>query len=62
MKPMLKAPKSKRLKHKMMKLLSKFAFRLNLRRYTAVAFDKAHALATGMGVVGWCRLTQSKPC
>jgi hypothetical protein len=34
MKPMLKGPKAKRLKVKYYKLLSNFAFRFNLRRYT----------------------------
>jgi len=34
MKPMLKAPGTKRLKLKYIKLLSRFAFNFNLRRYT----------------------------
>ena len=37
-KPMLKAPKTKRLKLTYDKLLSSFAFNFNLRRYTAGDF------------------------
>jgi hypothetical protein len=41
MKPTLKAPGSKRLKLKYDKMLSSFAFKFNLRRYTGGAQDRA---------------------
>jgi hypothetical protein len=58
MKPMLKLLKIKRLKQKNdVRLLSRPAFKFNLRRYT-LASSTAAALAL---LVGWCRLAASKP-
>ena len=49
MKPTLKAPGTKRLKLKYDNLLSSFAFKFNLRRYTK---DAAQA-ASIVGCLGW---------
>ena len=65
MKPTLKAPESDHWKLEHEKLLSNFAFKFNLRRYTvahAICFWQAAlwlVLYDEGGEVGWCRLTLS---
>jgi hypothetical protein len=63
MKPTLKAPGSKRLNLKQLKLLSCFAFNFNMRRYTVDRYDHSLFVAGNSLVimVGMCRLTLSKP-
>jgi len=63
MKPMLKAPGTKRLKLKYDILLSSFAFNFNLRRYTKLDdFDNAcSAYEKAIDMAGRCRLTLSNP-
>ena len=57
-KPMLKPPGTKRLKLKYGKLLSKFAFNFNLRRFTPA--DDAAIEAHSAAVEVWrCRLILS---
>jgi hypothetical protein len=58
MKPILKAPRAKRLKLRFDKLLSSFAFNFNLRRYITVGQVLNEALGDK---VGRCRLTVSNP-
>ena len=61
--PTLKAPGTKRLKLKCDDMVSSFAFKFNLRRYT-MAEAAARSDADGRGavcVVGRCRLTLSNP-
>jgi len=63
-KPALKAPGTNRLKLKCDKLLSRFGFNVNMRRYTAVLdgdYPHAHIPATAPAStsVGRCRLTVS---
>jgi len=65
--PKLKAPGTKRLTLKCDESLSSFAFKLNLRRHTAVR-RAVHALSAGCrralhadAKVGQCRLTPSNP-
>jgi len=50
-KPMLKAPGTKRLKLKIDELLSSFAFNLNLRRYTMDALSNPRTLAHLVAVI-----------
>ena len=64
-KPMLKAPRSKRLKLRYDELLSGFAFKFNLRRYTlgvhtgdSITIAPAQTLTDK---VERCRLTLSNP-
>jgi hypothetical protein len=52
MKPMLKAPGTKRLKEKNDELLLNFAFNSNLRRYTAVAHPWQQAQLRFVGGLG----------
>jgi hypothetical protein len=59
MKPKLKPPGTKCLKLTHDKLLSSFAFKFNLRRYTWVMPFTLHALRSG-AMVGRCRLPLSK--
>ena len=58
-KPVLKGPKTKRLKQKVDESLSSFAFKFNLRRYTEGV--KLHTATLSTLVerckVGQCRLT-----
>jgi len=58
-KPVLKAPGTKRLKLNSDDPLSKFAFRFNLRRYTKVSFARGGGLGQQPRriLVGRCRLT-----
>ena len=64
-KPVVKAPRSERLKLKCDDLLSRFAFRFNLRRYSLaevewrlVLNEKAlHGAEVRARMVGRCRLT-----
>jgi hypothetical protein len=49
-KPMLKAPGTKRLKLEYDKLLSSFAFNFNLRRYTTAAVREVAARHSAVGV------------
>ena len=65
-KPKWKAPGPERLKRKYEKLLSSFAFNVNLRRYyggkSALDFleemeRKGFNEVRGQYVAGWCRLT-----
>jgi len=58
MKSMLKAPKTKYLKLKYDGLVSSFAFKIELRRYTLGTAPRR----LGAGIVGWCRLNLSNPC
>ena len=64
MKPALKAPRTKRLKLKCDIVLSIFAFKFNLRRYTKEE-GKTRGGEGEAGappsVVRWCRLTLSNP-
>jgi hypothetical protein len=56
-------PITKRLKLRYDNLLSSFAFKFNLRRYTAAAAGAAAAsLHQMVALVGLCRLTLSNPC
>jgi hypothetical protein len=62
MKPMLKAPGSNRLKLEYDGLLSNFAFKFKLRRYTMTRFrmeDTLRFLVEESIEVGRCRLTLS---
>ena len=63
-KPTLTAPGTKRLKLQYDSLLSNFAFKFNLRRYTmptAVAVARSFPLYTAKSTkVGRCRLTLSR--
>ena len=61
MKPKLKPPGSKRLKLKCGVLLSNFAFKFNLRRYTKDQLYQ-QVISTTSIEVGRCRLTLSNPC
>ena len=76
-KPVLKAPGTKRLKLKCGQLLSNFAFNFNLHRYNEGvktkldtvlnnANDKTRSVSAGVSgedaEVGRCRLTLSNPC
>jgi hypothetical protein len=56
MKPTLKAPGIDRLKQSYVKLLSKFAFKFNLRRYT-----KATTMTAGMAMPAHSRRPTSAP-
>jgi hypothetical protein len=68
---MLKSPETKHLKLKCGILLSMFAFKIYLRRYTMAAGNSQYLLQgsggdepnspLGHGVVGRCRLTISNP-
>ena len=60
MKPKLKPPGTERLKLTCDKLLSTYAFRFSLRRYTVGAAPLLLGFAC-LGMVGWCRLTLSNP-
>jgi hypothetical protein len=62
MKPMLKAPGTKRSKLKYDEWLSNFAFKLNLRRYNkGFAAAAAREAAAGGSAVGRCSLMVSIP-
>ena len=65
-KPMLKTPRTKRLKLTNVRLLSNFGFKFNLRRYNLVGFfvvqeRVSHALPEVLPKVSRCRLTLSNP-
>jgi len=58
MKFKLKAPGTERLKLKYGNLLSRFAFKINLRRYISEHIDIIRgAVMIAYPMVGWCRLT-----
>ena len=61
-KPTLKAPGTKCLKLKYDKLLSNFAFKFKLRRYTMVYDYTLKVKYAALTKVGQCRLTLSNPC
>jgi hypothetical protein len=58
-KPMLKAPVTKRLKLKYDELVSSFAFNFNLRQYTP---EESMRRVEALLMVGRCRLNRSNPC
>jgi hypothetical protein len=66
MNPTLKAPGSKRLKLKYNKLLSSFAFKFNLHRYTKVATqfnqDAAAVLLEEVGPGRYCSPRHRHAC
>jgi hypothetical protein len=61
MKTVLKAPGTVRLKLKYDDLLSSFAFKVNVRRFTKEEARAAEARAAAAAAVGRCRLTLSNP-
>jgi hypothetical protein len=61
-KPLLKAPGTKRFKLKTEKLLSNFGFKFSLRRYSSVlAWPEPAVMKEKSFWVGQCRLTLSNP-